>query len=86
VRVGLQGNGSTDRIGWTAGGGVDYAFTEHWIVRLEYNYFRFSSKSIFFSDRSDACPPTAGSGTCLSASGTVGFNLSEAKVAVAYKF
>jgi len=87
VTVGFhQGSGGTYQIGWTAGGGVDYAFTEHWIARLEYDYFKFStSKSLLFSESSAACRPALGS-SCITGNGTVGFNLSEAKAAIAYKF
>jgi len=29
------------RSGWTAGGGVDWAFAPHWSANLEYNYYDF---------------------------------------------
>jgi high affinity Mn2+ porin len=36
------------RLGWAAGGGVEYAFAPHWSVRLEYLYSRFESADIRF--------------------------------------
>jgi outer membrane immunogenic protein len=35
---GLPISVSNSRTGWTAGAGVDYALTDHWIGRLEYRY------------------------------------------------
>jgi outer membrane immunogenic protein len=31
------------RVGWTAGGGVEYAFNQHWTVKAEYKYFDLGS-------------------------------------------
>jgi high affinity Mn2+ porin len=36
------------RLGWAAGGGVEYAFAPHWSVRLEYLYSRFAKADIAF--------------------------------------
>jgi outer membrane immunogenic protein len=68
--------GSAYRAGWTVGGGVEYAVTEHWTGRLEYDYFKFPAKAITFSGNTN--PVVAGS--------TVGFNLGEIKAIMAYKF
>jgi outer membrane immunogenic protein len=72
---GVETIGTTNHLGWTVGGGLDYAFTEHWIARFEYDYFKFSSKSLFFSG-----------GTRTGGGGIVGLTLNEAKAAIAYKF
>jgi outer membrane immunogenic protein len=32
-------------IGWTVGGGVEYAMTEHWTVKAEYLYYDLGNKS-----------------------------------------
>ena len=58
------------------GGGMEYAITEHWTGRLEYDYFRFPVKGLFFTG--PAAPGPVG--------GSVGFNLNEIKVIMAYKF
>jgi high affinity Mn2+ porin len=36
------------RLGWAAGGGVEYAFAPHWSVRLEYLYSQFGKADITF--------------------------------------
>jgi len=37
------------RFGWTAGGGVEYAFAPNWSGKLEYNYMDFGSKNVSFA-------------------------------------
>jgi high affinity Mn2+ porin len=34
------------RLGWAAGGGVEYAFAPHWSLRLEYLYSQFRNASV----------------------------------------
>ena len=36
------------RLGWAAGGGVEYAFAPHWSVRLEYLYSQFGKAEVRF--------------------------------------
>jgi len=36
------------RLGWAAGGGVEYAFAPHWSLRLEYLYSEFQNGSVQF--------------------------------------
>jgi outer membrane immunogenic protein len=38
--------GSTTMTGWTAGGGIEYAFTPNWTAKVEYLYVDFPSPSI----------------------------------------
>ena len=32
------------RTGWTLGGGVEYAITQNWTAKLEYNYYNFGTR------------------------------------------
>jgi len=38
---------STTRVGWTAGGGVEYAVTNNWSVRAEYRYTDFGRSTFY---------------------------------------
>ncbi len=72
--------GSLYRVGWTVGGGAEYAVTDHWTARLEYDYFRFPAKALTFQGTATT-PPNSGF-----AGSTVGLNISEIKLIMAYKF
>ena len=71
--------GSLYHVGWTVGGGVEYAVTDHWTGRIEYDYLRFASKALTF--QGPATPPLV-----LNVAGTAGLNIGEIKAIVAYKF
>jgi outer membrane immunogenic protein len=70
--------GSLYHVGWTVGGGVEYAVTEHWTGRIEYDYLRFASKGLSFQGTATPGITTVG--------GTVGLNIGEIKGIMAYKF
>jgi opacity protein-like surface antigen len=42
--------GLENRIGWVAGGGVDWAFSPHWSASFEYDYYGFGHNTIAMSD------------------------------------
>ena len=42
--------GSETRFGWTAGGGLEWAFSDIWSARLEYDYYGFGTRSVTFID------------------------------------
>jgi opacity protein-like surface antigen len=42
--------GLENRIGWTAGAGVEWAFSPHWSVNLEYDYYGFGTKTVTMFD------------------------------------
>lgn len=39
----------TTRWGWTVGGGVEYAFTNNWSAKIEYNYIDLGSYDVSFN-------------------------------------
>jgi outer membrane immunogenic protein len=41
----LQNWGNASRTGWTAGGGIEYAVWQNWIVGAQYSYYDFGTKS-----------------------------------------
>jgi len=43
-------SGSTDRAGWTAGVGFEWAFAPNWSALVEYNHYGFDRKSVAFND------------------------------------
>lgn len=42
--------GLDNRLGWTVGGGVDWAFSRHWSANIEYDYYRFGHGDVLMSD------------------------------------
>jgi outer membrane immunogenic protein len=42
--------GVDNRFGWTAGGGVEWAFAEVWSARLEYDYYGLGQRSALMTD------------------------------------
>lgn len=71
--------GSLYRVGWTVGGGVEYAVTDHWTGRLEYDYLRFPSKALSVQGNATTPPNVVSLGT------TIGLSISEIKLIMAYK-
>ncbi|MFY9696668.1 MAG: outer membrane protein, partial [Xanthobacteraceae bacterium] len=59
------------RVGWTAGGGLEYALTDNWALRAEYDYLGFGSKQLTFG----------GAGTT-----NANLNVQEVKAGFDYKF
>jgi len=51
-----------NRIGWTAGAGVEWAFTPEWSVKLEYDYYGFGTKSLSFTDTTILGSPVGSGG------------------------
>ena len=67
---GLTLSGEETFTGWTLGGGVEYAFTDNWLGRLEYRYYGFPDKDL------------DGAGGL----GEVSLNTSTITAGIAYKF
>ena len=47
-------NGADNRYGWIVGAGVDWAFTPHWSMNVEYDFYRFGSGGILMTDQFSA--------------------------------
>jgi outer membrane autotransporter protein len=60
-----------DRVGWTAGYGVEFALTQNWSAKGEVNYIDFGNKNL-----------TAADGTVINA----GMHITEGKVGLNYRF
>ena len=46
--------GLDNRYGWVAGGGVDWAFTRHWSMNVEYNYYGFGNGNTLMTEQISA--------------------------------
>jgi outer membrane immunogenic protein len=44
--------GEDIRIGWTAGGGVEWALFDNWSAKLEYDFYDFGTRSVQLTDNS----------------------------------
>jgi outer membrane immunogenic protein len=43
--------GLDNRLGWIVGGGVDWAFSRHWSMNVEYDYYQFGHGNILMTDQ-----------------------------------
>ena len=87
----LPGIGSTvswtdNRTGYVVGGGVEWMFAPHWMVRAEYLHYGFSGSSanlpLVFAAGFGACP----AGACNWAITTGRLDFDTGRVGVSYKF
>ena len=46
--TGVQFPGNSSRVGWIAGGGVEYAVTRNWIVGVEYLHADYGSATMTY--------------------------------------
>ncbi len=52
--INFDAEGLGMRGGWTAGGGVEWAFTDDWSARLEYDFYEFGRQNVTMSDTVNA--------------------------------
>jgi outer membrane immunogenic protein len=45
------------RWGWTVGTGLEYAFSDNWSAKIEYNYMDVGSRSVLFTDPNAVAQP-----------------------------
>jgi outer membrane immunogenic protein len=43
--------GPDTRVGWTAGAGLQWAFSRHWSASLEYDYYDFGNRSVLMTEQ-----------------------------------
>jgi outer membrane immunogenic protein len=46
--TGISIGGDGTRVGWTVGGGLDYAFTNNWFTGIEYRYSQYETKTFVY--------------------------------------
>ena len=76
----LSGNPSSSRVGWTIGGGVEYAVTNNWTIKGEYLYADLGSSNF------STPVATVADFNGLVASGHISYNASIFRAGVNYKF
>jgi outer membrane immunogenic protein len=94
-------NNSSSRVGWTLGGGVEYAVTNNWTIKLEYLYANLGNgRNSLYGPRSYVCssfcsaltiPTSAGATIALPgnqyfSSAKNGNNINIARAGLNYKF
>jgi len=78
-----SGNQNESRVGWTVGGGVEYAWTNNVIIGAEYLYYNLGSKTFY------ALPNVVASsvlGANVYSSTKINFEGSVARARISYKF
>ena len=73
---------STTRVGWTVGGGLEYAVTNNWSIRAEYRYAQFGHSTVFANNAFGFLPVLGAVG----AFGNRTINENRVQVGVSYKF
>jgi opacity protein-like surface antigen len=73
---------SSFHVGWTVGGGVEYALTHNWSARLEYDYIDFNNVNTVAQVPPALMIPT----TILPASANVNWTIQRVVGAVNYRF
>jgi outer membrane immunogenic protein len=78
---------STIWSGWTIGSGIEAMLDAHWIVRAEYRYTDYGTKSFTDSRACSPSPsPSCGIFTSLDVAYDVSMKTQTAMVGLAYKF
>jgi outer membrane immunogenic protein len=75
--------GSSSRTGWTVGGGVEYAWTNNWVLGAEYLYYNLGSRNLALV----ASPAATGFfGTPVFSQTKINFDGSVFRARLSYKF
>jgi outer membrane immunogenic protein len=73
----LTGSSSNTVVGWTAGGGVEYALSYNWFIKAEYLYASFSNQT---------APQTTGAFPTLTGTATANLNANILRGGFDYRF
>jgi outer membrane immunogenic protein len=57
----ISGNGSRTSVGWTLGGGLEWAFANNWSIKAEYLYIDLGGETIHMVQNLGFIPPKPGS-------------------------
>jgi outer membrane immunogenic protein len=76
----VAGSGSRTSVGWTIGGGLEYAVWNNVSVKAEYLYVNLGSQTIHLS----AVPPATGTGSVATSFNNAAYNI--VRVGLNYKF
>jgi outer membrane immunogenic protein len=57
----ISGNGSRTSVGWTLGGGLEWAFANNWSIKAEYLYMNLGDETIHMVQNLGFIPPKPGS-------------------------
>ncbi|ACK49860.1 porin [Methylocella silvestris BL2] len=68
---------STTKVGWTVGGGLEYAVTNNWSIRAEYRYSNFGNATLY---------PASLAGVDAGPFVNRKFNINQVQVGFSYKF
>jgi len=77
---------STTRVGWTLGGGLEYAVTNNWSIRAEYRYTQFGHSTVYANNSfgpSGVYYPLLGA---IGAYGNRTINENRVQIGFSYKF
>lgn len=77
-----SGSASSNKNGWTVGGGIEWAFNSHWTLRAEYLYLDFGK--VTATGNVPAVAQKAGAQNALSTSGDLTANI--ARLGINYRF
>ena len=79
-------SGSTTRVGWTVGGGLEYAVTNNWSIRAEYRYTQFGHSSVYANNSFGASDYYFPGLAAVGAYGNRTINENRVQVGFSYKF
>jgi outer membrane immunogenic protein len=85
--TGATGSASSERVGWTAGGGIEYAVTPNWSFKTEYLYYDLGTMSYALSPSTFTFPGFGGLHSAITnTTASARFDGSIVRAGVNYRF